>query len=87
MKTTITFERLMPTTADGELIKVTTLYSSFDKEEIDNLQKDLQKSIGAGITMLETENDDKCVGCYWNYNGFCTCQGLRPCNYEEAKDE
>lgn len=52
MKTIITFERLTPTTADGELIKVITLYSSFDKEEIDNLQKDLQKSIGAGITML-----------------------------------
>lgn len=32
-------------------------------------------------------NDDKCNGCYWNYNGFCTCQGVRPCNYEEVKDE
>lgn len=52
MKATTTFERLMPTTADGEVIKVTTLYSSFNKEEIDNLQADLQKSIGAGITMI-----------------------------------
>ena len=31
-------------------------------------------------------NDDKCVGCYWNYNGFCTCEGVKPCNYEEVKD-
>ena len=52
MKATTTFERLIPTTADGELIKVTTIYSSFDKEEIDNLQADLQKAIGAGITMI-----------------------------------
>ena len=52
MKATTTFERLNPTTADGEMIKVITLYSSFNKEEIDNLQADLQKSIGAGITMI-----------------------------------
>lgn len=56
MKAIITYERLLPTTADGELIKVTTLYSSFDKEEIDNLQADLQKSIGAGIMMGEIKN-------------------------------
>ena len=31
-------------------------------------------------------SDDKCVGCYWNYNGFCTCMGMRPCNYEEVKE-
>lgn len=52
MKATTTFERLNPTTADGDLIKVTTIYSSFDKEEIDNLQADLQKAIGAGLTMI-----------------------------------
>mgnify|MGYP007122041053 CR=1 FL=1 len=52
MNATITFERLMPTTVNGDAIKVTTIYSSFDKEEIDNLEADLQKSIGAGITML-----------------------------------
>ena len=52
MKATTTFERLNPTTVNGDMIKVTTLYSSFNKEEIDNLQADLQKSIGAGITMI-----------------------------------
>lgn len=49
MKSATTFERLMPTTADGHIIKVTTFYSSYNKEEIDELQKELQKSIGSGI--------------------------------------
>lgn len=55
MKAMTTFERLTPTTADGEMIKVTTLFSSFNKEEIDNLQADLKKSIGVGITMMGGE--------------------------------
>lgn len=54
MKAMTTFERLMPTTADGEVIKVTTIYSSFDKEEIDNLQAGLRSSIGAGV-MVDTD--------------------------------
>ena len=49
MKVATTFERLMPTTADGHIIKVTTYYSSFDKLEIDKLQEDLRKTIGAGV--------------------------------------
>lgn len=59
MKAMTTFERLMPTTADGEVIKVTTLFSSFNKEEIDNLQADLRKSIGVGITTIEETKNDK----------------------------
>ena len=49
MKIATIYERLMPTTADGHIVKVTTYYSSFDKTEIDNLQEELEKSIGAGI--------------------------------------
>lgn len=49
MKIATTYERLMPTTADGHIIKVTTYYSSFDKNEIDNLQEELHKTIGAGL--------------------------------------
>ena len=49
MKVTTTFERLMPTTADGQIIKVTTYYSSWDKAEIDKLQEDLRNTIGAGV--------------------------------------
>ena len=49
MKVTTTFERLMPTTADGQIIKVTTYYSSWDKSEIDKLQEDLRNTIGSGV--------------------------------------
>lgn len=49
MKVATTFERLMPTTADGHIIKLTTYYSSFDKNEIDKLQEDLRNTIGAGV--------------------------------------
>lgn len=59
MKVATTFERLMPTTADGHIIKVTTYYFSFDKSEIDKLQEDLQNTIGSGIVSYEVEEDDK----------------------------
>ena len=42
---------------------------------------------GEQIYPKEAKNDDKCVGCHWNYNGFCIFQGKKPCNYEEAKDD
>lgn len=59
MKVATTFERLMPTTADGHMIKVTTYYSSFDKSEIDKLQEDLRDAIGSGIVSYEVKEDDK----------------------------
>lgn len=49
MKVATTFERLMPTTADGHIIKISTYYSSYDKAEIDKLQEDLRNTIGAGL--------------------------------------
>ena len=49
MKVATTFERLMPTTVDGHIIKVTTYFSSYDKNEIDKLQEDLRNTIGAGV--------------------------------------
>lgn len=49
MKVFTTFRRLMPTTVDGEIIKVTTYYSSFDGAEIDRLHEDLKNTIGAGV--------------------------------------
>lgn len=59
MKVATTFERLMPTTADGHIIKVTAYYSSWDKAEIDKLQEDLRNTIGAGIVSYEVKEDDK----------------------------
>lgn len=58
MKVTTTYERLMPTTADGHIIKVTTYYSSYDKNEIDKLQEDLRNTIGAGVV---TEGEYECL--------------------------
>ena len=49
MKISTTYERLMPTTADGHIIKVTQYYTSFNKDEIDKAQEELEKTIGAGI--------------------------------------
>ncbi len=59
MKVSTTFERLMPTTTDGHIIKISTCYSSFDKNEIDKLQEDLRNTIGTGIVSYEVEGDDK----------------------------
>lgn len=58
MKISTTYERLMPTTADGHIIKVTQYYSSFDKDEIDRLQEDMKKQIGTGIISEVITNDD-----------------------------
>ena len=57
MKITTTFERLMPTTADGHIIKITQYISSFDKAEIDKTQEELRKSIGAGIVSEVITNE------------------------------
>lgn len=57
MKIATTFERLMPTTADGHIIIVTTYYSSYDKNEIDRLQEDLRNTIGAGVVTEFIPND------------------------------
>lgn len=57
MKCTIKYERLNPTTAQGHMIKVTHLFSSNDQKEIDELEKELEESIGAGLIMDGGEND------------------------------
>ena len=57
MKVFTTFKRLMPTTLDGEITRVTTYYSSFDGEEIDKLQEDLKNTIGAGVVTEFVPND------------------------------
>ena len=49
MKLSINYEELMPTTASGHAIKITYVYSSFDKEEVDKLKERLADEIGTGI--------------------------------------
>lgn len=29
---------------------------------------------------------DDCRGCFWFYNGFCTCDGLKPCEVEQEEN-
>ena len=54
MKVTQTWKRNMPTTLQGESITLTTVYSSFDKSEIDDLEKNMPKGI------MQTEYKDRC---------------------------
>lgn len=49
MKLSINYEELMPTTVSGHAIKITYVYSSFDKEEVDKLKERLADEIGTGI--------------------------------------
>ena len=59
MKKVIVYERLNPTTYDGEIIKVTTFFSSFDKTEIDKLEEKLENIIGTALVsefILEDED-------------------------------
>ena len=57
MKCTISYERLQPTTVCGESIKVTHLFSSYNKDEIDALEKKLEESIGTAAVIRGEKND------------------------------
>lgn len=30
---------------------------------------------------------EKCRGCEWLYNGFCTCPGYKPCNGDKHAEK
>ena len=49
MQITITYERNKPTTSCGESLIVTTLYSSFNQAEIDDLEKTFDKAYKTGL--------------------------------------
>ena len=60
MKQTIPYERLKPTTVDGDTIKVSIYFSSFDKEEIDKLSELLKPEVNAErIEYLEIKFNNK----------------------------
>jgi hypothetical protein len=50
------YRRLDPSTVTGEQIVVVITYSSFNKEEIDALEKELKKTIGSGVI---SESEEK----------------------------
>ena len=49
MKLSINYEELMPSTVAGYAIKISYIYSSFNKQEIDDLKAKLKDEIGTGI--------------------------------------
>ena len=58
MKCFTTYTRDNPSTINGEQLTVTARYSSFNKEEIDALEKKLKETIAFGILADVTMNDD-----------------------------
>lgn len=58
MKCLTQYRRELPDTVNGEKITVTTTYSSFDIEEIDNLERQLREKIQSGI-IYELEGENK----------------------------
>lgn len=40
----------MPTTASGDSIAITTIFSSFNQEEIDEIEQYCKDTIGTGVT-------------------------------------
>ena len=58
MKVYTYYEPLKPDTVAGYSIKVTTIYSSFNKEAIDALSEEFKKKIGSGIVSDCDEKKD-----------------------------
>lgn len=59
MKVTITFSRLNPDTIQGEKVAILTVYSSQNKEEIDELEQSLRQTIGSGVVSVVKEQDNE----------------------------
>jgi hypothetical protein len=59
MKITQTWVRNMPSTVSGESITIKTTYSSFRKEEIDELEKKMPKGTIIANTNKEQSNQNE----------------------------
>ena len=53
------YEVLKPTTTDGYSVKISTIYSSQNKEEIDQLVKACKEEIGSGIVTDYEVNENE----------------------------
>jgi hypothetical protein len=58
MKCFTQYTRGNPNTINGEQLIVTAIYSSFNKEEIDALEKKLSETIAFGVLADVTMDDD-----------------------------
>ena len=64
MKSYTTYERLMPDTFSGERVKISTIISSFNKDEIDEFEEVYCKGrigfgIGSGEITLKKEGESE----------------------------
>ena len=55
MKATVQIERIKPSTLVGEGVKITYLYTDFDKSVIDHIEEELRSKING----MMTESEDK----------------------------
>ena len=53
MKCQITWRRLNPDTVNGYQLEVRSMYYSYDKREIDLLEKDMMRIIPSGISVAD----------------------------------
>lgn len=59
MKCSFHWRRLKEDTIGGHKIEVRTVYSSMMKNEIDNLEKQMEETWGKGIIVTDAEADIK----------------------------
>lgn len=57
MKVTTTFSRLSPDTIQGEKVAILTVYSSMNKQEIDELEQSLYQTIGTAVVSEVKEQE------------------------------
>jgi hypothetical protein len=55
MKVLVTWERLAPDTVGGDKLRVTTTYMSFDKDEIDKLERNIGETTAFIIDNIKGE--------------------------------
>ena len=58
MKVTITYERLEPNTTIGECLKIVQTFTSFNKKEIDDMEKIYADALKSGTVVEEVQNAD-----------------------------
>lgn len=60
MKCFTSYQRLTADTISGEMLVVSTRYSTFDKQEMDAFEETVKQTIGCGVvTEIKVEGSDK----------------------------
>jgi hypothetical protein len=77
MKATVQIERIKPTTSVGEGVKVTYIYTDYDKSVIDRIEEELRSKING--TRAESEDSEK-INCKTTKCENCTNHNY--CDYE-----